>query len=226
MISTDELKAIPFLASVAPEDMARLAQGVGDVRLAPGEYAVHEGDERALFVVLSGRIEVTKLIDGIERVIGARAPGQLFGEVPITFGTPFQGSYRAKEPSRVMQFGPAVPRPGRWRARRPDPRGRPGRRAHRRAARHRHGTDQGARTHGRPSLGRYGAGPADIPRPQPDLLRLDHARCARLGRTLARPNPRRRRPAGPGVRRRHHPAARGHSRSRRQARPADPAAQS
>jgi thioredoxin reductase (NADPH) len=103
MISADELKAIPFLASVAPEELARLAQGVGDVRLAPGEYAVHEGDERALFVVLSGRIEVTKLIDGIERVIGARAPGQLFGEVPITFGTPFQGSYRATEPTRVMQ---------------------------------------------------------------------------------------------------------------------------
>ena len=103
MISVDELKAIPFLASVAPDDLARLSQGVGDVRLAPGEYAVHEGDERALFVVLSGRIEVTKLIDGIERVIGARAPGQIFGEVPITFGTPFQGSYRATEPTRVME---------------------------------------------------------------------------------------------------------------------------
>jgi thioredoxin reductase (NADPH) len=103
MISADELKEIPFLASVAPEDLARLAQAAGDVRLAPGEYAVHEGDERALFVVLSGRIEVTKLIDGIERIIGVRAPGQMFGEVPITFGTPFQGSYRATEPTRVMQ---------------------------------------------------------------------------------------------------------------------------
>ncbi|MBI3369071.1 MAG: FAD-dependent oxidoreductase [Burkholderiales bacterium] len=65
---------------------------------------MHEGDERALFVVLAGRVEVTKVIDGIERVIGARAPGQIFGEVPITFGTPFQGSYRATEPTRVMQL--------------------------------------------------------------------------------------------------------------------------
>jgi len=103
MISAEDLKTIPFLASVASEDLARLAQAAGDLRLASGEYAVHEGDERALFVVLSGRIEVTKLIDGIERIIGARAPGQIFGEVPITFGTPFQGSYRAAEPSRVMQ---------------------------------------------------------------------------------------------------------------------------
>jgi thioredoxin reductase (NADPH) len=101
MISVEELAAAPVLASVPHEDLARVAHAAGDVRLVPGEYAVHEGDERALFIVLSGRIEVTKAIDGIERVIGERAPGQIFGEVPITFGTPFQGSYRATEPTRV-----------------------------------------------------------------------------------------------------------------------------
>ena len=104
MISIQDLDTIPFLASVARDDLARLTQVAGDLRLAQGEYAVHEGAERALFVVLSGRIEVTKLIDGIERTIGVRAPGQIFGEVPITFGTPFQGSYRATEPSRVMEI--------------------------------------------------------------------------------------------------------------------------
>lgn len=104
MIVAEELAAVPVLASVAPDDLQRLARAAGDVHLAPGEYAVHEGGERALFVVLAGRIEVTKSIDGIERVIGARAPGQIFGEVPITFGTPFQGSYRATEPTRVMHI--------------------------------------------------------------------------------------------------------------------------
>jgi thioredoxin reductase (NADPH) len=104
MIAVEELVAVPFLAAAPAEDLGRLAQSAGDVRLATGDYAVHEGDERALFVVLSGRIEVTKSIDGIERVIGARAPGQMFGEVPITFGTPFQGSYRATEPTRVMHI--------------------------------------------------------------------------------------------------------------------------
>ncbi|HET6600037.1 MAG TPA: FAD-dependent oxidoreductase [Burkholderiaceae bacterium] len=104
MISIQDLETIPFLASVARDDLAHLTQVAGDVRLAEGEYAVHEGGERALFVVLAGRIEVTKLIDGIERTIGVRAPGQIFGEVPITFGTPFQGSYRATEPSRVMEI--------------------------------------------------------------------------------------------------------------------------
>lgn len=104
MVVAEELAAVPVLASVAADDLARLARAAGDVHLAPGEYAVHEGGERALFVVLAGRIEVTKSIDGIERVIGARVPGQIFGEVPITFGTPFQGSYRATEPTRVMHI--------------------------------------------------------------------------------------------------------------------------
>jgi len=102
MIALEDLPAISAFASVPPQDLARLAQAAGDVRLGIGDYAAHEGDERSLFVVLAGRIEVTKVIDGIERVIGLRAPGQVFGEVPITFGTPFQGSYRATEPTRLM----------------------------------------------------------------------------------------------------------------------------
>jgi thioredoxin reductase (NADPH) len=102
MIGLEDLPAVAALASVPREDLARLAQSSADVRLGAGDYAVHEGDERSLFVVLAGRIEVTKVIDGIERVIGVRAPGQIFGEVPITFGTPYQGSYRASEPTRVM----------------------------------------------------------------------------------------------------------------------------
>ncbi|MES2103745.1 MAG: FAD-dependent oxidoreductase [Pseudomonadota bacterium] len=102
MIVLEDLPLVPVFASVPPEELARLAQAAGDVRLGAGNYAAHEGDERSLFIVLSGHIEVTKLIDGIERVIGRRVPGQIFGEVPIIFGTPYQGSYRATEPTRLM----------------------------------------------------------------------------------------------------------------------------
>ena len=35
--------------------------------------------------MLAGKIEVTKFIEGIERNIGWRAPGKLFGEIPIIF---------------------------------------------------------------------------------------------------------------------------------------------
>src|SRR5258708_34088158 len=74
------------------------------VHLGAREFAVHEGGEGALFAVLSGKIEVVKLIDGIERTLGWRVPGTIFGEVPIALGTPFPGGYRAAEPSRVMRL--------------------------------------------------------------------------------------------------------------------------
>jgi thioredoxin reductase (NADPH) len=46
---------------------------------------------------------VVKSFDGIDRTLGWRLPGAIFGEVPIAFGTPFPGGYRAAEPSRVMR---------------------------------------------------------------------------------------------------------------------------
>ena len=107
MIDVSELAAVPVLSGAPAEDLARVAREAADIRLAPGEHAAHEGDERALFVVLSGKIEVTKSIDGIERTIGWRSPGQIFGEVPIIFGIAFQASFRAHEASRVIRIDPS-----------------------------------------------------------------------------------------------------------------------
>ncbi len=103
MLTIDEIRAIPLFSTLAEADLERLAQTSADVHLSAGEFAVHEGGECALFAVLGGKIEVVKLIDGIERTLGWRVPGTIFGEVPIALGTPFPGGYRASEPSRVMR---------------------------------------------------------------------------------------------------------------------------
>jgi len=104
MLTREEVVGIPLFSSLPDIELERLLQNAADIHLATGEYAVHEGEERALFAVVAGKIEVTKLVDGIERTIGWRAPGEIFGEVPITLGGLFMGSYRAAEPSRVMQL--------------------------------------------------------------------------------------------------------------------------
>ena len=102
MLTSEEIERVPLFASLSPADRERLSQVCADLRLDAGEFAVHEGEERALFAVLDGRIEVVKLVDGIERVLGERLPGAIFGEVPITLGTAFPSGFRASEPSRVM----------------------------------------------------------------------------------------------------------------------------
>src|SRR6478672_11546938 len=106
MLTPDEVRAVPLFATLSDADLDRLVRSSADIRLNAGEYAVHEGGERALYAVLSGRLEVVKRFDGVERTLGWRAPGQIFGEVPMAFATPFPGAYRAAEPSRVMRVEP------------------------------------------------------------------------------------------------------------------------
>ena len=79
MVTTDEIGRISAFAALGPAERERLSRAVADISLVPGEYAVHEGGERALFAVLEGRIEAIKLVDGIERVVGQRRPGDIFG---------------------------------------------------------------------------------------------------------------------------------------------------
>src|SRR6478672_5834459 len=106
MLTVEDVAAIPLFSSLPSPELERLARTSADLRLGPGEFAVPEGGERALFAVLAGKIEVVKTIDGIERRLGWRLPGTIFGEVPMALGTPFPGGYRAVEPSRVMRVDP------------------------------------------------------------------------------------------------------------------------
>jgi thioredoxin reductase (NADPH) len=106
MLTIDDVRAIPLFSTLAVPELERLARTSADLHLGVGEYAAHAGgEERALFAVLAGKMEVVRLFDGVERTLGWRVPGTIFGELPIALGTPLYGSYRASEPSRVMRVG-------------------------------------------------------------------------------------------------------------------------
>jgi thioredoxin reductase (NADPH) len=105
VVKPDEVATVTVFASLASTDRERLARAAADVSLLPGEYAAYEGSEGALFAVLEGRIEAVKLGE-VERVVGQRHPGDIFGEVPITLGTVFPVGFRAAEPTRVLRLGP------------------------------------------------------------------------------------------------------------------------
>ncbi len=108
MITVDELARIPLFSTLGDRELDYLADSVEDIRLIPGEYVSHEGEERALFVLVEGRAEVTKFVNGGERVIGVRLPGELFGEVPMMLSTPLPASCRATEPSRILKLNVKV----------------------------------------------------------------------------------------------------------------------
>src|SRR4051794_12357162 len=106
MVTAEEIGTITVFGALDERGRARLAQVAADMSLVPGEYAADEGGERALFGVLEGRIQSVKLVDGIERVLGERKPGEIFGEVPLTLGTVFPVGFRAAEKSRVVRIEP------------------------------------------------------------------------------------------------------------------------
>jgi thioredoxin reductase (NADPH) len=104
VVTADEVSTVTAFSALTPSQRELLSRSAADITLTPGEYAAQEGDQRALFAVLEGRIEVVKRADGIERIVGSRAPGDVFGEVPIILGTAFPVDFRAAEASRVLRL--------------------------------------------------------------------------------------------------------------------------
>jgi len=106
MVTAEEIGSVDVFAALSRADRERLARVAADINLRPGEFAAQEGDEQALFALLEGRIEAVKAVDGIDRVVGQRHPGDIFGEVPITLGTAFPVGFRAALLSRVIRVEP------------------------------------------------------------------------------------------------------------------------
>ena len=104
MFTTDEVRAIPIFSAIPEANLERIAKSAADIQLVAGEFAANEGDERAFYAVISGKVEVIKLFDGVSRTLGWRAPGTIFGEVPLALGMPFPAGYRAVESSRVLHL--------------------------------------------------------------------------------------------------------------------------
>jgi thioredoxin reductase (NADPH) len=106
MVTPEELGQVPLFAPLDEAQREHLSRVAADISLSAGEYAAPQGSEAALFAVLEGRIEPIQRTEGVERVVGVRNPGEIFGEVPVTLGTVFPVGFRAAVPSRVMRVEP------------------------------------------------------------------------------------------------------------------------
>jgi thioredoxin reductase (NADPH) len=104
LVTTEEIGAVAVFTALGAAEREQLSRAAADISLAPGEYAAHEGDGRAIFAVLEGRLETVMTIDGVESVVGERHPGDIFGEISIVLGTTHPAGLRAAEKSRVMRI--------------------------------------------------------------------------------------------------------------------------
>ena len=89
MVTAEEIGRVALFEVLDHDQREQVSRVAADISLAGGEYAAQQGGEAALFAVLEGRIEAAKQTDGVERVVGTRHPGEIFGEMPIALGTVF-----------------------------------------------------------------------------------------------------------------------------------------
>jgi thioredoxin reductase (NADPH) len=104
MVTPEEIQSLALFTTLPLELCQRIARVAADITLVDGEYAVHEGDDPALFAVLEGRLAAVRLVDGLERVIGERSPGNVFGEISLTLGTGHPAGLRANGKARVIRL--------------------------------------------------------------------------------------------------------------------------
>jgi len=107
MVTPEELAVLPVFADLEAAVLERVAHRCGDVHVRPGEYVVHEGELTNFYVLLSGRMELTRRMRDIEPVLVTReTPGDYFGEIPLLLGSAALVNYRAAVASRLASLDP------------------------------------------------------------------------------------------------------------------------
>jgi CRP-like cAMP-binding protein len=103
-LSRVDLEKLPVLRQLAPDIRARLLARAEVEVMHEGETVCSQGDQdRTLFVVLSGRLAVSKNSKNARRrVVALLDPGAVFGEVAFFFGQPRTADVIAMEESRVL----------------------------------------------------------------------------------------------------------------------------
>lgn len=70
---------------------------------APGEVIVREGDAAsAFYLVLRGRVEITRLIDGVSTKLGEQGAGSFFGEMALLEDHPRTATVTAIEKTECL----------------------------------------------------------------------------------------------------------------------------
>ena len=77
MITAEELQQVGIFECLEGPERQRLAQKAADVRLAPGDWLIREGETASFFVILEGRLAFNALLDRLDDIELDRAASEL-----------------------------------------------------------------------------------------------------------------------------------------------------
>jgi small-conductance mechanosensitive channel/CRP-like cAMP-binding protein len=102
----ESLRGVGLLAALSREQLLDLAREDVERLYAAGESVIHQGDQgSSMFVVLSGRVEVT-VRQGPESSpvrLAELGPGEYFGEMSLMTGAPRVATVKTVEQTRLLE---------------------------------------------------------------------------------------------------------------------------
>jgi signal transduction histidine kinase len=101
------LHKLPLFADLPHDDIVSLCKASRNVEVAAGKMVMEEGTAGdGLYIILKGKLEVTKREGDQDLVLAQRVPGEFLGEMSLIESGPRSASVRALEKSELLVVDP------------------------------------------------------------------------------------------------------------------------
>ncbi len=101
-----QLRRAPLFAELSEEDLDGVTSSAEPVELAAGDLLAAQGEPGdALYVIVSGELQIVKRSRSTDVPIAVVGPGEIVGEMSIFEAQPRNASVRAIVPARVIRIG-------------------------------------------------------------------------------------------------------------------------
>ncbi len=99
------LKTLPLFSGLTPRELKIVDSLLHQRQFLAGEVVFDEGEEgQALYILLSGTVTVSRLMEGKREVVAELSSGSFFGDLALLDNTPRSGQIRAKEACEMAVF--------------------------------------------------------------------------------------------------------------------------
>lgn len=105
MLCTDDLLKLELFQALSPDRLDWVCDQAMLVQLQRGDVLVHEGDPPSgFFILVAGRLGLTRKSDGIDMPVGRHAAPAFFAEVPVLTDEPAPVTVRALTDCRLYEL--------------------------------------------------------------------------------------------------------------------------
>ncbi len=105
MLCREELLSLELFQKLSKDRLDWICARAEEIELARGEILVREGEtSRGFFVLLAGRVGISRRSEGIEMPVGQNEAPAFFGEIPVLTGEPILVSVRGLSDCRLYEL--------------------------------------------------------------------------------------------------------------------------